>query len=411
MEYLLNRYRNISTLLLVILAQLVLLAYQVKNDKDVRMIRLWTVTAVTPVARVLEFVRGGGSGFFQNYVNLHEADTENRRLRAQLDAMKMDNIFLRSQLNEAARAQALQLFQQQTQSKTIAAHVLIAGAASGSSLVLVDRGSFEGVERGMAVVTPDGIVGKIIAAYPTASQVLLITDPDFAAGVISQKSQVRGTLKGQGSLTCKMDYVSLEDKIEPGEKLYTSGDDRVFPRGFPVGTVKSVRDAQPFKEIVVEPSAKRGLEDALIILQAVHEDIPKLTNAATPVYVAPSPATAPTANGAAPQPGATPDPANPVNPATPDARPAAGAADGLRTEADRVRDKYKSIGDSQHHTFGDPKAAAAPNFNAGLPPNALKPPPAASAAPPKEAAPVPETPAAATRHKNQAAGGPGGGQN
>ena len=150
----------------------------------------------------------------------------------------MDNIYLRSQLTEADRAKALQLFQQQTQSKTLAAHVLIAGAASGSSVVLVDRGSFEGVERGMAVVTPDGIIGKIIAAYPTASQVLLITDPDFAAGVISQKSLVRGTLKGQGALTCKMDYVSLEDKIEVGEKLYTSGDDRVFPRGFPVGVVK-----------------------------------------------------------------------------------------------------------------------------------------------------------------------------
>ncbi len=100
MEHLLNRYRNISTLLLVIFAQLMLLAYQVKNDKDVRMIRLWTVTAVTPVARVLEFVRGGGSGFFQNYVNLHEADSENRKLRAELDSLKMDNIYLRSQLTE-----------------------------------------------------------------------------------------------------------------------------------------------------------------------------------------------------------------------------------------------------------------------------------------------------------------------
>jgi len=407
MEHLLNRYRNISTLLLVVLAQLMLLAYQVKNDKDVRMIRLWTVTAVTPVARVLEFVRGGGSGFFQNYVNLHEADSENRKLRAQLDSLKMDNIFLRSQLNEADRAKALQLFQQQTQSKTLAAHVLIAGAASGSSVVLVDRGSFEGVERGMAVVTPDGIIGKIIAAYPTASQVLLITDPDFAAGVISQKSQVRGTLKGQGTLTCKMDYVSLEDKIEVGEKLYTSGDDRVFPRGFPVGVVKSVRDAQPFKEIVVEPSAKRGLEDALIILQAVHQDIPKLNNAATPVYVAPPPGAAPATNPSA----TTADPASPTSSAPPNARPAAGAGDDLRTEADRVRDKYKSIGDSQHHTFGDPNAPSAPNFNAGLPPSALKPPPAPVAAPPKEVAPAPETPAAAARRKNQAAGGPGGGQN
>ena len=113
--------------------------------------------------------------------------------------------------------------------------------------------------RGMAVVTPDGIVGKVIAAYPTASEVMLITDPDFAAGVISQKTQVRGTLKGQGTPLCKVDYVPFEDKVEAGEWFYTSGDDRIFPRGFPVGVVKAVRPGQPFKEILVEPSGmQRG---------------------------------------------------------------------------------------------------------------------------------------------------------
>ncbi len=62
-------------------------------------------------------------------------------------------------------------------------------------MVYVDRGSVAGVQRGMAVVTPDGIVGKVIAAYPTASQVLLVTDPDFAAGVISQRTRPAATSK------------------------------------------------------------------------------------------------------------------------------------------------------------------------------------------------------------------------
>ncbi len=102
-------------------------------------------------------------------------------------------------------------------------------------------------------------MGKVIAAYPTASEVLLITDPDFAAGVVSQKGQVHGTLKGQGTPMCKVDYVPFEEKVEPGEWLYTSGDDRIFPRGFPVGVVKVVRSrGQPFKEILVEPSGMRA---------------------------------------------------------------------------------------------------------------------------------------------------------
>ena len=113
----------------------------------------------------------------------------------------------------------------------------------------MDRGTASGVQQGMAVVTPDGIVGKVIAAYPTASQVLLITDPDFAAGVVSQKNQARGTLKGQGTPQCQVDYVPNEQKVEAGEWFYTSGDDRIFPRGFPVGIVKAVRPGQHFKEI------------------------------------------------------------------------------------------------------------------------------------------------------------------
>ena len=69
----------------------------------------------------------------------------------------------------------------------------------GSKSVLIDRGNASGVRKGMAVVTPDGIVGKVLAVYPFASQVLSVTDPGFAAGVESQKNHVHGVLKGLGN--------------------------------------------------------------------------------------------------------------------------------------------------------------------------------------------------------------------
>ena len=87
----------------------------------------------------------------------------------------------------------------------------------------------------MAVVTPDGIVGKVVDAYPTASLVMQITDPTFAAGVLSQKNRVHGTLKGQGHAECLVDYVQNEEHVDVGEWFYTSGDDRIFPQGFSGG--------------------------------------------------------------------------------------------------------------------------------------------------------------------------------
>ena len=197
MESFLNRYRSITILLLVILAQLILVAVQVKNDRDVRMIRIWTVTAVTPVARLVEALRGGSTGILHNYVLLHDTHQENLRLQADVDRLKLENIYLKNELNTADRAKALAVFQSHTPSKTVAATVIGIGAGTNSKVVFVDRGTVSGVERGMAVVTPDGIVGKVISAYPTASAVLLITDPDFAAGVVSQKGQWRGTLRGR----------------------------------------------------------------------------------------------------------------------------------------------------------------------------------------------------------------------
>jgi len=122
----------------------------------------------------------------------------------------------------------------------------------------------------MAVVTPDGIVGKVVDAYPTASLVMLITDGNFAAGVVSEKNHVRGTLKGVGHSQCQVDYVQNEEKVDVGEWLYTSGDDRIFPRGFPVGQVTVVRTGKTFKEIYVNPAGLQGgADEILIVLQGV----------------------------------------------------------------------------------------------------------------------------------------------
>jgi rod shape-determining protein MreC len=346
MESFLNRYRNITVLLVVIFAQLVLLAYQVKNDQDVRMIRVWAVTAVTPLARTLEGARSSATEFVQTYFLLRDFREANRRMQAEIDRLKMENHFLKTELSTAERAQALSAFQGRSPSRTLAARVIGTGTSGGTSarVVFVDRGTAAGVQKGMAVVTPDGIVGKVQAAYPTASLVLLVTDPDFAAGVISQKNHVKGTLKGLGyGGNCRVDYVQNEEKVEAGESFFTSGDDRIFPKGFPGGIVRVARPGNPFKEIIVDPSGlQHGLEEVLIVLEGVHQAIPEVPATGAPVYLAPRP------------------------PAEEDREKAAGEdlSSSPRTEADRLREQYKAIGEAQGHKFGEGgPGAKPPDFN------------------------------------------------
>src|SRR5258708_4454003 len=362
MDSLLNRYRNVTVLVLVIMAQLVLLAYQVKTGSDVRLIRMWSVTAVTPLARTLEGIRSGVTNGLGHYITLHDNKAQNSQIREQLGKLKTENQFRRTELSTADRARALSVFQSRSQSRTLAARVIGTGAGAGSKVVFVDRGSVEGVEKGMAVVTPDGIVGKVIAAFPTASQVVLITDPGFAAGVISQKNRVHGILKGQGSGLCRIDRVQAEEKVEVGEWFYTSGDDRVFPKGIPAGQVKAVRPGGAFQEILLDPSGRRnGIEELLIVLEGVHQEVPEMPGAGAAVHLQSPPPDDPSARAQ-----------------TPSTSGAAG------TEADRLRDRYKAIGDAQGHKFGEGgPGAKPPDFNAPLPP-------AVPVAKPAQPAPTPQ---------------------
>jgi len=344
MELLTNRYRSLTALALVVLGQLLLLGYQVRGRGEVRLIRVWAVTAVTPAARVLESVRSGVASILDDYVLLVGVQEENRGLKEELGRLKLEARRLRNELATAKRAEALQLFAATNPSEVLATRIIGAGTGSGSRVVFVDRGSGDGVARGMAVITPDAVVGKVSAVYPTASQVILITDPSFAAGVVSQERHIQGTLKGRGGSLCSVDYVQNDEEVSVGEWFYTSGDDRVFPRGLPVGRVHSVREGSALQEIAVVPEGLRnGLEEVLIVLEGVHQPVPEGAPRDFAAELLPPPAEGTSRLAPAPDGAATPR---------------------RSTEADRLVERYRRMGEAQGHVFGEGEPGSAPpDFN------------------------------------------------
>ncbi len=372
MELLTHRYRNLTVLVLVLVVQLLLLGYQVKNQQEVRLIRVWAVTAVMPVTRIVEVTREKAASVLRDYVELVGVRRENIRMKEELGKLKLRTRYLENELARADRALALSIFQQRSPSKTLAARIIGAGTGADSRVVFLDRGSSEGIKRGMAVITPDGIVGRVSAAYPAASQVVLVTDPNFAAGVVSQKHHVQGTLKGQGRSACIVDYVRNEEKVDPGEWFFTSGDDRVFPRGLPVGPVLSVRKGKVLKQIYLTPSGMRkGLEDVLVVLEGVHEPVPPLGAAGEQADLLSPP----------PPETETNSPSEQEMPVTPHA-----------TDADRLIEQYRKLGEAQGHVFGTGKPGSpALDATGGLEPapgdRAAAPAPAPVTVPPRETPP------------------------
>jgi rod shape-determining protein MreC len=377
MDFILGRYRNLSVLLLVVFGQLLLLAYQVRSNQQVRVLRVWAVTSVAPMARVLENVRSSVHGFFSDYFILLDVREDNRRLTAENNRLKLENNFLNTELSTADRAKALIEFKGRSPSNNIAARI-IATSTSANTVVLVDRGTSDGVYKGMAVITGDGIVGKVLDSFPLAAQVQLITDKQFGAGVVSQKNHVYGTLLGQGFNRCRIDRIQNEEKVEPDEMFYTTGEDRVFPKGLPVGRVVSVQAGPTFKSIEVVPTGiKNGLEEVLIVLEGVHQEIPPPPSLAARISLMPAPTAK---DGGAAIPAGTP------------------STGVLTTDADRLVDRYRNIEQQRGGTKFGAFGSQAPSFATIPTTPASNDKPASSTAAPAPAAikppekPVPEKP-------------------
>ena len=119
----------------------------------------------------------------------------------------------------------------------------------------------------MGVVTPDGIVGKIVEVLPNTAQVLLINDKDSGVGALFASTRTHGVVRGSGDPEPRMDYVVNNEKVQPGDAIATSGEDRIFPKDFPIGTVESAKPGNPFQVIRVQPSARLDrLEEVLVLL-------------------------------------------------------------------------------------------------------------------------------------------------
>jgi rod shape-determining protein MreC len=263
-----SRHRPLAVLALAVAVQVLLLAFQIKRDHDVRLIRYWSAAAVTPFERLGTWSLAKVGGIWSGYIALHGARAENARLRSELGQLELRNRELESQALEAQRLSALLDFRDaHSEASMLAAQVIGASADAASHTLVLNRGERDHVRRNMGVITPEGVVGKIVEVFPTTSQVLLMNDKDSGVGALLADTRTHGVVKGTGDPDPRMDYVVDDEKVHPGERIVTSGEDRIFPKGLLIGSVASTRDGNPFQNIHVAPAARLDrLEDVLILL-------------------------------------------------------------------------------------------------------------------------------------------------
>jgi rod shape-determining protein MreC len=275
MESFFSRYRNALVLIAVLLAQVIGLAVQVRRpdptapDKGgVRVIRSWVVGVVTPPEMLLHATGKGLRGVWTNYVDLIHTRKQNKELKAELDQLRLEEESLAEDARQGQRLQALLGFKEKYVYQTVPAQVIGTSGTEQSHVLLIDKGSQDGIKSDMPVITPDGIVGKTRDVFRHTSQVLEVSDATSGAGVILEKTRIRGVLRGDAWGQPEIVNVSPDERIQPGETVLTSGGDAIYPRGLAVGVVDRVvpQPEGTLVNVLVKPSANLSrLEEVLVI--------------------------------------------------------------------------------------------------------------------------------------------------
>ncbi len=274
-----SRYKNIVFLVAVLVVQLIGLAVQIRRPNPtggdqpaVRLIRYWAISLMSPPEKVVHGSGNGLRGMWSNYLDLRHVREQNQELKEQVGRLQLEQAGLLEDARQGQRLQALLAFKEHYISSTVPAQVIGTSGTDQSRILYIDKGAKDGLKPDMAVIIPEGIVGKLKDVYAHTSQVLAINDQTSGAGVLLETTRLRGVLRGNALGQPQIINMLPDERVKPGERVITSGGDQIFPRGLPVGVVdRVVADAQnpPYVDIILKPAANLGhVEELLVITEA-----------------------------------------------------------------------------------------------------------------------------------------------
>jgi rod shape-determining protein MreC len=281
MESLFSRYRNLVVLLALLMVQLVGLAVQVRRSSSgestleptdaggVRLIRLWANAVISPPERLIHSSTTGMATMWSNYVDLVHVRRQNQDLEHTVDRLRLEQAALLEDARQGERLQAMLGFQQKYIYSTLAAQVYGSSGSDRSHVFYIDKGWHEGLKPDMAVITAEGIVGKVRDVFPHTAQVLAVNDSTSGAGVILETTRIRGVLRGDAVGQLEVVGVTADERIQPGEHVLTAGGDLIFPRGLAVGVVKKVvpdPDRDGLVDIILKPAAPLDRLDEVLVI-------------------------------------------------------------------------------------------------------------------------------------------------
>jgi len=268
-------------LLLPVLVELHLLviSWQVEDQANVSLLERLVLTVISPFQRLVTSVISGTGYVIDSYVDLRGVREENRDLKERVRSLELALAERQHLAAQAVRLRKLLELRRLLPYETVVAELIAGEGASFARTVTVNKGSRSGVRLNMPVISPSGIVGRIIAIGPNAAKVQLIVDSRAGVGALIERSRTLGVIEGIGDPNAPagdlpMRFVPALADVAVGDTVVTSGLDQIYPRGLVVGRVSRLGDASGLvREVFVTPATRFYELEKVLILEVPPAEI------------------------------------------------------------------------------------------------------------------------------------------
>ena len=251
----------------VVVGHILLISTQVSTRRGVPVLESLTFGVFAEVQRGATSGIGSVRDVWQNYFALQATRQENQSLRTEVAQLRIGLQQERALAEQSRMLQKLLDMKTETTLKTTAAYVIAGGASPDFRTVTIDKGTSGGLQPDMAVISPAGVVGRIILPTSRAAKVQLLIDRDAAAGAVAERSRAQGVVVGTGT-SLRLDHVPGTADIKIGDRVVTSGIEGIYPKGFEIGQIESIdRRSGEFSAVIIRPAVEfSSLEAVLVVL-------------------------------------------------------------------------------------------------------------------------------------------------
>ena len=270
-----SRFRNILTPVLIFLLALSLISASLHTSEKMTFFEALVVEITAPVQKVVSAVVNGIGNVWKGYFHLVGLQRENEALHQELEELRLELNSYREANLANQRLRALLNFKTSIATPLLPAEVVAFDPSGWFQTILIDKGRNDGVVRDMAVVSADGLAGRVIGVSGRHAKVLLILDGNSAVDALIQRSRARGVLVGLGRDLCLLKYVQRNEDVQVGDQVITSGMGGVFPKGLLLGRVREVvrGNSGLFQRVEVDPAVNFSrLEEVMVVVQTPPEE-------------------------------------------------------------------------------------------------------------------------------------------